>query len=179
MSQPGRQHEGSGGGAGGAPRGARAVRGVCSVARAARGLTSLAALRRRLPALPHHASAGRVARAAGQAREPATVGRVAGGLSRRAGLHAGTAGGAGCVRLLPLVRERARAQPPSDPRESAGEARLCAGAEHDGPAAAAGAGRLDAALRAPAAADGRAGRCARRAHARHAHRARRVPRPHR
>lgn len=136
--------------------------------------------RRRLPAPPHHASAGRAARAAGQAREPAAAGRVAGGRRHRAGLPPGASGGAGRVRLLPLVRERTRAQPARDPGEPAGEARLHAGAQHDGAAATARAGRPHGALRAPAAVARRAGRrTSPGPHLRHPHRAGRLPRPHR
>lgn len=155
---------------------------MCSVARAARGRTSLLALRRRLPALPHHASAGRVARAAGQAREPAASGRVAGGRRCRPRLSSGAAGGSDRVRLLPVVRERAGTQLESDPREPAGETRFHPGAEHDGSGAARRAGRPDGEVRArKAVAVGRgAGRCTGlHANLRHAHRTGRLPRPHR
>lgn len=131
---------------------------VCSVARAARGRTSLIALRRRLPALPHHASAGRVARAAGQAREPAASGRVASGRRCRARLSSRSSRRSDRVCLLPLLRERARTQSESDTREPAGQARLHAGPEHDGAGAASGAGRHDGAFRASEAVAGRAGR---------------------
>lgn len=158
------------------PRGASAGL-VCSVARAARGRTSLIALRRRLPALPHHASAGRVARAAGQAREPAAAGRVASSCRCRSRLSSGAAGGPRRVRLLPLVRKRPRAQSSSDPRKPPGEARLHAGAEHHRPGAAASATRSHGAVRAPAASPGGAERRAGAfAHLHHAHRAGRLPR---
>lgn len=153
---------------------------VCSVARAARGRTSLIALRRRLPALPHHASAGRVARAAGQAREPAASGRVAGGRCCRISLSAGPTGGSDCVRLLPILRERAWTQLESDPREPAGEARLYPGAKHDRAGAAARASRHHGTVRAPEAATRRAGRCTSSdSDLRHSHRTGRLPRTHR
>lgn len=130
---------------------------------------------RRLPAVPHHASAGRAARAAGQAREPADPGRVAGGRRCRPRLPPASTS-ARRVRLLPLIRERARAQPAGDPREPAGQARVHAGAQYHRPRVATRAPGPNGTLRAPPALAGCAGRCTGTdARLRHAHRARWLP----
>lgn len=80
---------------------------------------------------------------------------------------------------MPLVRERARAQPARDPREPAGQAGLHAGAQHHRARAAARAARPHAALRAARAARRAGRRAAGAAHLRHAHGTGRLPRPHR
>lgn len=153
---------------------------MCSVARAVRGRTSLLALRRRLTALPHHASAGRVARAAGQAREPAASGRVAGGRRCRARLSSRDTGGDNRVHLLPSVRKREGIQLESGPREPAGKARLHSGPEHYRPGITGSARSPHGAIRAPEAAAGSAGRCiSSDANFRHSYRTRRLPRAHR
>lgn len=168
-----------------ARRRARRPRRVqCSTRRPRPHIAPRATPPRRLPALPHHASAGRVARAAGQAREPAAAGLVAGGrLHRRrlrSGLFAGPTDGAARVRLLPLLRGRAGVQFAADPRQPPGKVRLQTGTEHHGSAAAARASGCHGQVRAPAAAAGRPGRrTCQFAHLGHPHRTGRLPRPHR
>lgn len=156
----------------------------CSTRRPRPHIAPRATPPRRLPALPHHASAGRVARAAGQAREPAAAGLVAGGRHHRrrfrSGLSAGPTGGAARVRLLPLLRERAGVQLAADPRQPTGKARLHTGTEYHGSATATRASKSHGAVRTPAAAAGRPGRrTCQFAHLGHPHRTGRLPRPHR
>lgn len=161
-------------------RAARPHRLVCSVARAARGRTSFVALRRRLPALPHHASAGRVARAAGQAREPAAAGLVAGGYRCRARMPTGTDGASSRVHLLPPLRKLARTQPESDPWEPTHQTWLYSSSEHHRPRAAASTSRSHGAFRATEAFTGRAsGRTSCLQNVGYTYRTRRLPCTHR